>query len=374
MKNSDCNDSYFMRRARLAALLLGLAAAWMTNPAKAEPLRIALIIANSHYNGLPELARCTASAAAVRDTLREKGFEIVERSDLGRGEFDAAIGMLVRRVSATPPAFAALYYCGYALEFNARFFLLPVSASIARESDVLTQGVIFKSLVDSLARVADSAGFVMVDTFQPANASANGVARLVEQIQPGRFAVIGAANEAGGQGATVASQAVRGQVTGERVTLEKFVSGLRDELAKAKGVVAHVVAATGPVSYVVGAPPPPPPPPPAPSPPPQAAAPPPPPVAAAPPPAPPPAPAAAPPPSPPPPRQIKMVDEDQMSDQERRQAQAALATLGYYSGRLDGVFGPETKAAIRRYQFEIKAEMTGHLTADQATRLVNGVR
>lgn len=69
-----------------------------------------------------------------------------------------------------------------------------------------------------------------------------------------------------------------------------------------------------------------------------------------------------------------MVDEDQMSDQERRQAQAALATLGYYSGRLDGVFGPETKAAIRRYQFEIKAEMTGHLTADQATRLVNGVR
>jgi outer membrane biosynthesis protein TonB len=365
----------------MVALLLGVAAAWMISPARADSLRIALIIANSHYNGLPELARCTASAAAVRDALREKGFEIVERTDLGRGEFDAAIGTLVRRVSAAPPAVAALYYCGYALEFNGRFFLLPVSANMARESDVLTQGVIFKSLVDSLARVADSAGFVMVDTFQPPNASANGVARLVEQIQPGRVAVIGTANEPGGQGPTAASQAVREQLKGDRVTLEKFVNGLRDELAQAKGVATHVVAATGPVSYVVGAPPPPPPPPPAPppapSPPPQAAAPPPPPVApppvaAAPPPAPPPA--AAPPPAPAPSRQIKMVDEDQMSDQERRQSQAALATLGYYSGRLDGVFGPETKAAIRRYQFEIKAEMTGHLTADQATRLINGVR
>jgi peptidoglycan hydrolase-like protein with peptidoglycan-binding domain len=69
-----------------------------------------------------------------------------------------------------------------------------------------------------------------------------------------------------------------------------------------------------------------------------------------------------------------MVDEDRMSDQDRRQVQVALATMGYYSGRLDGVFGPETKAAIRRYQFEIKDELTGHLTAEQATRLVTSVR
>ena len=69
-----------------------------------------------------------------------------------------------------------------------------------------------------------------------------------------------------------------------------------------------------------------------------------------------------------------MVDEDRMSDQDRRQAQSALATMGYYSARIDAVFGPETRAAIRRFQFEIKAEQTGHLTAEQATKLVNSVR
>lgn len=68
-----------------------------------------------------------------------------------------------------------------------------------------------------------------------------------------------------------------------------------------------------------------------------------------------------------------MADEDGMSEQDRRQVQVALATMGYYSGRIDAVFGPETRAAIRRYQFEIKAELTGRLSAEQATKLVNGV-
>jgi len=68
-----------------------------------------------------------------------------------------------------------------------------------------------------------------------------------------------------------------------------------------------------------------------------------------------------------------MVDEDRMSDQDRRQVQMALARLGYYSYRIDAVFGPETRAAIRRYQFEIKSELTGRLTAEQATKLVNSV-
>jgi peptidoglycan hydrolase-like protein with peptidoglycan-binding domain len=69
-----------------------------------------------------------------------------------------------------------------------------------------------------------------------------------------------------------------------------------------------------------------------------------------------------------------MVDEDRMSEPDRREVQTVLATLGYYSGRIDGTFGPETRAAIRRYQFEIKGELTGRLSAEQATRLVNGAR
>jgi peptidoglycan hydrolase-like protein with peptidoglycan-binding domain len=61
-----------------------------------------------------------------------------------------------------------------------------------------------------------------------------------------------------------------------------------------------------------------------------------------------------------------------MSKANRRQIQEALRRLDYYKGPVDGVFGPLTRAAIRRFQHEIKAGTTGHLTAEEANRLVTG--
>jgi peptidoglycan hydrolase-like protein with peptidoglycan-binding domain len=67
-----------------------------------------------------------------------------------------------------------------------------------------------------------------------------------------------------------------------------------------------------------------------------------------------------------------MPAEDAMTESDRRHVQTVLARLGYYDGQVDGVFGPDTRAAIRRFQHELGATMSGRLTADQATRLVNG--
>ena len=60
-----------------------------------------------------------------------------------------------------------------------------------------------------------------------------------------------------------------------------------------------------------------------------------------------------------------------MTDDQRRLVQRALAHLGYYDARTDGVFGPETRAAIRRWQHEVHAPMTGHLTAEEASKLAS---
>ena len=63
--------------------------------------------------------------------------------------------------------------------------------------------------------------------------------------------------------------------------------------------------------------------------------------------------------------------EAEMSVADRRQVQEALQRLDYYKGPVDGIFGPLTRAAIRRFQQQnIGADATGHLTADQANRLV----
>ena len=63
--------------------------------------------------------------------------------------------------------------------------------------------------------------------------------------------------------------------------------------------------------------------------------------------------------------------ETEMSEADRRQVQEALHRLDYYKGPLDGIFGPLTRAAIRRFQRQNMGSVaTGHLTADQANRLV----
>jgi peptidoglycan hydrolase-like protein with peptidoglycan-binding domain len=66
-----------------------------------------------------------------------------------------------------------------------------------------------------------------------------------------------------------------------------------------------------------------------------------------------------------------MPAEDRMSAANRRKVQEALHHRGYYQGPLDGIFGPRTRAAIRRFQDSIGAQGTGHLTAVEASRLVS---
>jgi peptidoglycan hydrolase-like protein with peptidoglycan-binding domain len=65
-----------------------------------------------------------------------------------------------------------------------------------------------------------------------------------------------------------------------------------------------------------------------------------------------------------------MPAEANMNEANRRQVQEALSRLGYDPGPMDGVFGPLTRAAIRRYQQAIGADQTGALTAEEAGRLI----
>lgn len=61
-----------------------------------------------------------------------------------------------------------------------------------------------------------------------------------------------------------------------------------------------------------------------------------------------------------------------MTLEDRRRIQEALRGLGYYTLAVDGIFGAETRAAIRKYQMQLMAQPTGRLTPEQAMRLVSG--
>lgn len=52
-----------------------------------------------------------------------------------------------------------------------------------------------------------------------------------------------------------------------------------------------------------------------------------------------------------------------------REAQRALRDLGYHPGPIDGMFGPQTRIALEKYQLAEKLPVTGQLDAETMARL-----
>lgn len=52
-----------------------------------------------------------------------------------------------------------------------------------------------------------------------------------------------------------------------------------------------------------------------------------------------------------------------------REAQRALRDLGYHPGPIDGMFGPQTRTALEKYQLAEKLPVTGQLDAETIKRL-----
>jgi peptidoglycan hydrolase-like protein with peptidoglycan-binding domain len=52
-----------------------------------------------------------------------------------------------------------------------------------------------------------------------------------------------------------------------------------------------------------------------------------------------------------------------------REAQRALRDLGYHPGPIDGMFGPQMRMALEKYQLSEKLPVTGQLDAETMERL-----
>jgi hypothetical protein len=312
----------------------------------AEPAREALVIGNGTYSALPALPACLLSAHAVAAALRGLGFHVTEREDVSSGGTDAAIGEFATRLAAAPGAAGFVYSCGYATAFNDRPFLLPVSARIARPPDVLAQGVLAKSLIDVLARGGVGPAVVAMDVVLMPEATASlHLDALTKGSVPDGLGLVAASQVNPADTPTPLAAALVANLKGPEVQVVSLLNGLQQQVGANPSATLSALSPPVAPGYLAGAPPSPRP------------------VPV------PPAAAAA--PSAPAPIAAMPADED-MTDSDRRRVQTALVRLGYYDGRIDGIFGPDSRAAIRRYQHELGADLSGRLTAAQAGRLVGG--
>lgn len=331
-----------MLGAALGSLLL-----LTPSTAHAASAREALVIGNGTYASLPPLPACLLSAHAVAAALRAMGFQVIEHEDVSSGGADAAIGEFSKQLAAAPGASAVVYSCGYSTAFNDRPFLLPVSARISRPADVLTQGVLAKSLTDVLARGGVGSSVVAMDVVpMPDAPAALHFDMLTQSSLPDGLGLIAASQVKPPDAPTPLAAALVANLKGAEVQTGSLLANLQQRISNEKSVALAVLRPPVAPGYLVGAP----------APPPIAQATPAPPVTAA-------------PPAPPPP--TAFPPDEQMTDADRRRVQTALTRLGYYDGKIDGIFGPDSRAAIRRYQHELGVDMTGRLTAEQAGKLVS---
>jgi Putative peptidoglycan binding domain len=341
-------------RLSLAAIAI-CAALPLTPHARAEPARAALVLGDATYTTLPGLPGCAKSANTIAAATRALGFQVTDREDASTGGIDGGISEFSQHL-ANGGGTAFVYVCGYATDFNNRTFLLPTTANIARPSDVITQGLLAKSLLGAATHDPAAVAVVVFDLV----AAPNGPPKLdLDALTglpvPDGVGVIAVTEANPPDAPTPLASALVAGLAGPTVSTEALLANVRTQMAgNAASVVAlHLPAHPG---FLAGAPAP---------------------VVVKPPT--PPAPGATPPTTAAPAASVsaatrpsrQVPDEAQMTDTDRRMVQTALVHLGYYDNPVDGVFGPETRAAIRRYQHEIGGEMTGRLTAEQATQLVN---
>lgn len=319
----------------------------LTGTAWAAPPGQALVIGEAAYTGFAAIPACALSAHSVADALRGLGFSVVEQQNPSDSALFEGIARLTRNLQAHPGAPAFVYVCSYITSFAGRPFLLPVSATLKRPADVLAQGLLVTSLVDAVLQNSRATSVIAIDAIPaPKAPSSLSLHRLTHGLPP-RLGLIAVRDAASGDQPTPFSATLVPALHGV-VQSARLLARLRQQLSTmpASRVDALKLPSKGLLLASQSA----------------AAA-----EAAAPAP-----PAAAPAPPAPAATHATLPNEARMTAAQRRQVQRALAKRHDYRGRIDAIFGPETRAAIRRWQRSMNLPVTGRLDAAEASRLVGG--
>ena len=82
------------------AALLTVGAVWAPGPAwTGKPPRVALVIGNAAYTGMPALPECAASARAISDALTKIGFDVLRMDNASNGAVGGSLGALYSSVA-----------------------------------------------------------------------------------------------------------------------------------------------------------------------------------------------------------------------------------------------------------------------------------
>jgi uncharacterized caspase-like protein len=124
--------------------------------------RVALIIGNGHYpDAAAPLAQPINDARALSASLRHDGFDVDVVEDATRDDIGRAVDRLRGKIRSD--SVVMLFFGGYGVQVGRESYMIPVDATIWKESDVRREGVSIESVLDVMKSQGARAKLVVVD-------------------------------------------------------------------------------------------------------------------------------------------------------------------------------------------------------------------
>src|SRR5450756_1880669 len=124
--------------------------------------RIALVIGNGHYpDASAPLAQPINDARGLTAALRHNGFDVDVVEDAGKDDMQRAIGRLKSKIR--PDSVVMLFFGGYGVQVGRESYMIPVDATIWKESDVRRDGLSIEQVLEVMKEQGARAKLVVVD-------------------------------------------------------------------------------------------------------------------------------------------------------------------------------------------------------------------
>lgn len=177
----------------LAIFFAALATAALAQPQDADSGgRVALVIGNAAYPARP-LVTSVNDAGLVAEMARNAGYDVVDARDVDETLLRQTVRDFLDKVAAAgPDAVAFVYLSGYGLQFEGDNYFVPVSARLARVSDIPTETFRVGDLLRALAGMNVTARVVVLDMGRahPFFGGARAVPPGLAMVEPGEGALV----------------------------------------------------------------------------------------------------------------------------------------------------------------------------------------
>ncbi len=132
-------------------------------PAVQAEKRIALVMGNSAYKAAP-LANPKNDAELMASTLTDIGFEVIHQTDLTQRDMKAAIVDFGERLErAGKDAVGLVFYAGHGIQSSGRNYLVPVDATLEKESYLDIEAVPADWILGQMAQARNALNFLILD-------------------------------------------------------------------------------------------------------------------------------------------------------------------------------------------------------------------